>query len=139
MISPPPPWPPISAVPWGESFALFIADPGGSIYAIKALPGYGWEVVPGRNSKPDAPVTAIRSGNRFTLFMADVNGEIFTTSGVPYQGWDSWTSVSEGSSAPGAPVAAVPWGDSFALFIRRSRRQYLRDQGSAWLWLGSST
>jgi hypothetical protein len=108
---------PVAAVPWGESFALFIADPGGSIYAIKAVPGYGWEVVPGRKTKPGSQITAIPSGNRFILFMADVNGEIFTTSGVPYQGWDAWTSVSEGSSTPGAPVAAVPWGESFALFI----------------------
>ena len=29
---------PVAAVPWGESFALFIADPGGGIYAIKAEP-----------------------------------------------------------------------------------------------------
>ncbi len=31
-----PPGAPVAAVPWGDSFALFIADPGGSIYAIKA-------------------------------------------------------------------------------------------------------
>jgi Fibronectin type III domain len=108
---------PVAAVPWGQSFALFIADPGGGVYAIKADPGFGWELVPGRSTKPGAQITAVPSGNRFTLFMADVNGEVFTTSGIPYQGWDPWTSVSEGSSTPGAPVAAVPWGQSFALFI----------------------
>jgi hypothetical protein len=108
---------PVAAVPWESSFALFIADPGGSIYAIKAVPGYGWELVPGRSTIPGAPVTAMLSGNRFTLFMADVNGEILTTSGIPYQGWAPWTSVSEGSSMPGAPVAAVPWGETFVLFI----------------------
>ncbi|MGI8988903.1 MAG: hypothetical protein ACR2I2_04845 [Bryobacteraceae bacterium] len=108
---------PVTAVPWGNSFALFIADPSGGIYAIKAEPGFGWELVPGRSTTPGARITAVPSGNRFKLFMADVNGEIFTTSGIPYQGWDSWTSVSEGSSTPGAPVAAVPFGQSFALFI----------------------
>ena len=108
---------PIVAVPWGDSFALFIADPGGGIYATKAETGSGWELVPGRNSTPGAQVTAVASGDRFTLFMADVNGEVFTTSGIPYQGWQPWTSVSEGSTKPGAPIAAVPWGDSFALFI----------------------
>jgi hypothetical protein len=108
---------PVAAVPWEDSFALFISDPSGGIYAIKATPGYGWELVPGHSTKPGAPITALLSGNLFTLFMADVNGEIFTTSGAPYQGWQTWTPVSEGSSTPGAPVAAVPWEDSFALFI----------------------
>ena len=108
---------PVAAVPWGNTFALFLSDPNGGIYAIKAVPGYGWELVPGRSSKPGAPITALWPGNRFVLFMADANGEVFTTSGVPYQGWQPWTSVSEGSTMPGAPVAAVPWGDSFALFL----------------------
>jgi phospholipase C len=107
----------VTAVPWGDSFALFISDPGGGIYAIKAVLGFGWELVPGRSSTPGAHVTAVASGDRFTLFMADVNGEVFTTSGVPYQGWQPWTSVSEGGTKPGAPVTAVPWGDSFALFL----------------------
>lgn len=108
---------PVAAVPWGQSFALFIADPGGGVYAIKAEPGFGWELVPGRSTKPGAKITAVQSGNRFTLFMADVYGEIFTTTGIPYQSWAPWTSVSEGSSTPGAPVGAVPWEGSFALFI----------------------
>jgi hypothetical protein len=109
---------PVAAVPWGESFALFIADPGGSIYAIKAVPGYGWEVVPGRKSKPGAPVTAVPwykpptsagfAQPRFLLFMVDISGEIFTTSGIPYQGWDPWTSVPGVSGTPGAPVTALP-------------------------------
>jgi hypothetical protein len=107
---------PVTAMPWEGSYALFVSDAGGGIYAIKAVPGYGWEAVPGLTSKPGAPVTAMWSGNRFTLFMADVNGGIFTTSGVPYQGWDPWTSVSEGVSTPGAPVTAMPWEGSYALF-----------------------
>ena len=108
---------PVAAVPWEDSFALFISDPSGGVYAIKATPGFGWEAVPGRNNKPGAPITALLSGTRFHLFMADVTGEIFTTSGIPYQGWQPWTAVSEGSSTPGATVAGIPWGDSFALFI----------------------
>jgi hypothetical protein len=108
---------PVAAVPWGQSFALFIADPGGGVYAIKAEPGFGWELVSGRSTKPGAQVTAVPWNNRFQLFMADVNGQIYKTSGIPYQGWDPWTSVSEGSSTPGAPVAAVPWLQSLALFI----------------------
>ncbi len=28
------------------SAALFATDPGGGVYAIKAVPGYGWEAVP---------------------------------------------------------------------------------------------
>jgi hypothetical protein len=107
----------VAAVPWKDSFALFISDPNGGIYAIIATPGYGWESVPGLTSKPGSPITALLSGNLVTLFMANVTGEIFTTSGAPYQGWQPWTSVSEGSSTPGASVAAVPWEGSFALFI----------------------
>jgi hypothetical protein len=101
---------PIAAIPWEDSFAVFISDPSGGIYAIKSTPGYGWEIVPGRSTTPGALITALLSGNLFTLFMADVNGEIFTTSGIPYQSWQPWTSVSQGSSTPGAPVAAIPWG-----------------------------
>jgi hypothetical protein len=108
---------PVAAVPWGQSFALFLADPGGGVYAIKAEPGFGWELVPGHSTTPGAPITALASGDHFTLFMADANGEVFKTSGIPYQGWDSWSSVSEGTTTPGAPVAAVPWGQSFALFL----------------------
>jgi hypothetical protein len=51
---------PVAAVPWENSFALFIADPSGGIYAIKAEPGFGWELVPGRSTKPGAKVTAVR-------------------------------------------------------------------------------
>ena len=52
---------PVAAVPWAQSFALFIADPGGGIYAIKAVPGFGWELVPGRSTTPGAHVTAVAS------------------------------------------------------------------------------
>jgi Fibronectin type III domain len=108
---------PVAAVPWEGSFALFLSDPNGGIYGIKAIPGFGWEAVPGRLSKPGASITALASGEQFTLFMADANGEVVTTTGAPYQGWAPWTSVSQGSTLPGAPVAAVPWEGSFALFL----------------------
>jgi hypothetical protein len=115
---------PVAAVPWEGSFALFIADPNGGIYAIKAVPGFGWELVPGRSTKPGAPITAVvwnqGSPERFLLFTADVNGDIFMTSGTPYQGWDPWTSPSEGRSTPGAPATAVPTlaqGLDFTLFV----------------------
>ena len=108
---------PVAAIPWESSFALFLSDPSGGVYAIKATPGFGWEAIPGRSTRPGAPITALLSGNRFTLFMADSNGEVFTTSGAPYQGWHPWTSVSQGTTTPGAPVAAIPWENSFALFL----------------------
>jgi hypothetical protein len=108
---------PVTAVSWGDSAALFLTDPNGGVYAIKASPGFGWQAVPGLTAKPGAPVTALASGGGFVLFVADASGEIFTTSGTPYESWQPWTSVSEGSSVPGATVAAVPWEDSFALFI----------------------
>jgi hypothetical protein len=57
---------PIAAVPWEGSFALFLSDPGGGLFAIKAVKGYGWESVPGLNTTSGAPVTALISGNRFT-------------------------------------------------------------------------
>jgi hypothetical protein len=108
---------PIAAVPWGDSYALFLSDPGGGIYGIKAKPGFGWENVPGLTSKPGAPITALARGSQFVLFMADAHGEVFTTTGAPYQGWSAWVSVSQGGTTPGAPIAAVPWGDSYALFL----------------------
>ncbi len=108
---------PVAAVPWDGSYALFLSDPNGGIYGIKAIPGYGWEEVPGRLSKPGASITALSNGEQFTLFMADANGEVVTTTGAPYQGWAPWTSVSQGSTLPGAPVAAVPWDGSYALFL----------------------
>ena len=75
--------PPIAAVPWEDSFALFITNPQGSVYTIKAAPGYGWQLVPGLTSKPGAPITALASGGRFVLFSTDASGEVFTTSGIP--------------------------------------------------------
>jgi hypothetical protein len=108
---------PVTAVSWGDSAALFVTDPNGGVYAIKAAPGFGWQAVPGLTAKPGAPVTALASGSGFVLFVANAGGEIFTTSGTPYESWQPWTSVSEGSSVPGATVAAVPWEGSFALFI----------------------
>jgi hypothetical protein len=121
---------PVTAVPWGNTFALFLADPNGGVHGIKAEPGYGWEGVPGRTTKPGAQITAVESRSHFTLFMADVTGEVFTNSRTPYQSWNGWTSVSEGSTTPGAPIAAIPWDDSFALFYLRSSRAGICDQAT---------
>jgi hypothetical protein len=107
----------VTAVPWADDYALFISDPNGGIYAIKARPGFGWEAIPGLTSKPGAPVTALSSGTGFTLFTTDANGEVFTTTGAPYKKWAPWTSVSEGTSTPGATVTAVRWAADYALFI----------------------
>jgi hypothetical protein len=107
----------LAAVPWGDSYALFLSDPNGGVYGIKATPGFGWENVPGLTSIPGAPITALPQGDQFVLFTADAQGGIFTNTGAPYQGWSGWASVSQGSTRPGGPIAAVPWGDSFALFL----------------------
>jgi len=48
---------PVTALPWDDVYELFITDPHGGIYAFKAVPGYGWEAVPGLTSKPGTPIT----------------------------------------------------------------------------------
>jgi Fibronectin type III domain len=108
---------PIAAVPWGDTYALFLSDPHGGIYGIKATPGFGWENVPGLTSAPGASITALATGSEFVLFVTNAGGEVFTTTGAPYKGWSGWVSVSQGSTTPGAPIAAVPWGDTYALFL----------------------
>ena|SRR5713101_841567 len=108
---------PVAAVPWGDSYALFLSDPNGGIYGIQATPGFGWENVPGVTTTPGAPITALARGSQFVLFVANAQGEVFTNTGAPYQGWSGWVSVSQGSTTPGGHVAAVPWGDSYALFL----------------------
>jgi hypothetical protein len=50
---------PIAAVPWEDSFALFLSDPWGGVYAIEAIPGFGCESVPGSNTKPGGSITAV--------------------------------------------------------------------------------
>jgi hypothetical protein len=75
----------VTAVPYLQRFALFIADPVGGIFAITGDPqGFGhWESVSDGKSMPGAPVTAVTWQNRFALFIADPNGEIFTAAGAP--------------------------------------------------------
>ena len=109
---------PVAAVPWEGSFALFISDPNGGVYTIKAVPGYGWTPVDlGRRSKPGGQVTAVPWGNRFALFMTDPSGQTYMTAGIPYQVWDNWTPVAQTINTAGAPVAAVPLGQDFVLFV----------------------
>jgi Fibronectin type III domain len=127
---------PVAAIPWDDSFALFLSDPNGGVYAIKAIPGYGWEAVPGRSSKPGGQIAVVPwyrppaassstfAQPQFLLFMVDVNGQVSFSSGRPYQGWDAWASVPGSSSVPGAPVTTLPQlsGSSpFTLFMADSR------------------
>jgi hypothetical protein len=107
----------ITALPWDDTYALFISDPNGGIYGIKAIPGFGWEYIPGITATPGAPVTAIVTDDQFTLFIANANGEVFTNTGAPYSGWSGWVTVSQGSTKPGGHVAAVAWDSTLALFI----------------------
>jgi Phosphodiester glycosidase len=112
----------VTAVPFGQRFAVFITDPNGGIYTTGGTPGtpFGpWALVgdPFR-AKPGSPVTAVPWGDRFALFVTDKNGEIFTTAGDPQRGFPGgWTTVSQGSAPPGSLVTAVPFGQRFAVFI----------------------
>jgi hypothetical protein len=117
---------PVTAIPWGNNIALFLADPNGGIYTALGDPNYAadhgnfagfgrWRSVSEGSSTPGARVTAIPWGNNIALFLADPNGGIYTALGDPnyaadhgnFAGFGPWRSVSEGSSKPGAPVAAV--------------------------------
>jgi hypothetical protein len=111
---------PITAVPWRQSFALFVADPNGGIYTTGGDPqaGFGpWTSVSEGASTPGAAVTAVPWGERFAVFIADPNGGVYTTGGDPQGGFGPWASVSEGRTTPGGLVTAVPWGQRFALFL----------------------
>jgi len=80
-------------VPWGNRFALFIADRNGGIYTTAGDPqaGFGpWASVSEGNSTPGAPVTAVRWGNHFAVYVADRNGGIYTTAGDPQAGFGPW-------------------------------------------------
>jgi hypothetical protein len=61
----------VTAVPWGNRFALFIADPNGGIYTAAGDPqaGFGpWRSVSEGSSTPGAPVMAIPWGNNIALY-----------------------------------------------------------------------
>src|ERR1700693_5994348 len=122
----------VTAVPWGNNIALFLADPNGGIYTALGDPqaGFGpWRSVSEGSSTPGARVTAVPWGNNIALFIADPNGGIYTALGDPnyeadhvdhgvnFAGFGPWRSVSEGSSTPGGSVTAIPWGNNIALFI----------------------
>jgi hypothetical protein len=111
---------PVTAVPYGQRIALFLADPNGGIYTITGSPDAGWglwtSVSEGR-SMPGARVTAVPWKNGFALFVADPNGGVYTATGNPQIGWGPWSSVSEGRSAPGGTITAVTWKNGFALFL----------------------
>jgi len=113
---------PVTAVPWGERFAVFVADPGGGVYATGGDPqgGFGpWANVSQGSTTPGAPVTAVTdpiTGVPITLFVADPNGGIYTSSGDPQGGFGGWSYVNPASgpdfrAAPGSPVTADSSGD----------------------------
>src|SRR6266446_6535979 len=63
---------PVTAVPWGSGFALFLADPNGGIYTAAGDPhaGFGpWGFVVDGLTAPGAPVSAVGDGERVGLFM----------------------------------------------------------------------
>jgi hypothetical protein len=116
----------VTAAPWGQRFALFLADPNGGIYGTGGDPqgGFGpWGLVPGRNpgwTTPGGPVTAVPWGQRFALFVAGTDGRIYTTGGDPQADFGDWAWVpvrNPGWTTPGGLVTAVPWGQRFALFV----------------------
>ena len=110
---------PVTAVPWGQRIALFVADPNGGVYTTGGSQGgFGpWASVSEGRTTPGAPVTAVPWGQRIALFVADPNGGVYTTGGDPQGGFGPWASVSEGGTKPGAPVTAVPWGQRIAVFV----------------------
>ena len=94
---------PITAVPWGQRIALFLADPNGGVYTTGGDPqgGFGpWASVSEGRSTPGAPITAVPWGQRIALFLADPNGGVYTTGGDPQGGFGPWASVSEGGARP---------------------------------------
>ncbi|WP_038976480.1 hypothetical protein, partial [Bradyrhizobium japonicum] len=74
---------PITVVPWGQKFALFVTGLDGVIYTTGGDPqtGFGsWEPVPGIKAKPGSPVTAVAFEDGLALFVTDVDGGIYATS-----------------------------------------------------------
>jgi hypothetical protein len=109
---------PITAVPWGNRLALFVADPGGGIITAVGDPQTGfmnWSPPQG-STTPGAPITVVPWGNQFAFFVADPGGGIITAVGDPQTGFMNW-SLPQGSTTPGAPITAVPWGNQCAFFV----------------------
>ena len=115
----------VTAVPWGNLLALFIADPIGGIFTASgnAEQGWsdGWSSVAEGSTMPGAPVTAVALPNgRFALFIANPIGAIFTASGNAAQSWGhGWLPGPDNyRTMPGAQVSAVALANGrFALFM----------------------
>jgi hypothetical protein len=110
----------VSAIRDGERFALFVADPSGSIYSASGTPdgGWGpWASVSQGQSTPGAPVDANWDGKRFVLFVADPNGGVYSAAGTSEAGWGPWSSVSEGRTIPGGSVTSVWDGKRLVVFL----------------------
>jgi len=112
---------PVTAVPWGNQFALFVADPRGEVFTAVGDPqtGFGhWaSVSPKSQTMPGAPITARLWKNQIALFAANPSGEVFTAVGDPQTHFWNWTSVSQGRTMPGATVTAIPWENRIAVFL----------------------
>src|ERR1022692_4700266 len=115
----------VTAVPWGNLLALFIADPIGGIFTASGNAeqgwGDGWSSVAEGSTMPGAPVTAVALPNgRFALFIADPVGAIYYASGNTQQGWGSgWSLVADNDhTEKGGPVSAVALANGrVALFM----------------------
>jgi hypothetical protein len=108
----------VAAVPWGDTYALFLSDPNGGIYGIKATPGFGWQPVPGLTSTPGAPITALHwcqppiddpdfANIPILLFTTNADGEVVSTSGRPYQNWQPPSVVGDLVAPSGAMVTVA--------------------------------
>jgi hypothetical protein len=116
----------VTAVPWGQQIALFVADPGGGVFTWVGDPGGPgqWKSVSQGSTTPGALVTAVPWGQQIALFLVDPNGGIYTTGGDPQAGYRPWAYVPGISARPGSSIGAVPYRvpitsswQGFALFI----------------------
>lgn len=107
----------VTALPMSpNSFALFLADPPGGVFATAG--GDHWKTVSQGAARADTRVTAVPRGEGFVLFVTDPNGGVYTVSGRPPDDWEEWTPVRDVRALPGTSVTAVPIdGNRFAVFV----------------------
>jgi hypothetical protein len=80
---------PITAVRWGNGFALFVTDASGGVYTssvpdlfpVSNYEQVPWSGLPLVSAVPGSPITAVAIGeSHIALFVTDANGTILTTS-----------------------------------------------------------
>jgi pimeloyl-ACP methyl ester carboxylesterase len=140
---------PVTAVPWGKRFALFVASPTGEVLTTVGDPQTGfanWTSVSQGSTMPGAPVTAVSvlSGGRHShfvsiyLFLADPGGGIYTAQGDPNSGYGDWILVSQFPPAPASyqpgvlppePIPTIPDGDDIILYIHGGPGSRLEECG----------